>query len=291
MENNSTAKSTTQEATHTVDTMSAYFKDVRKTTLLTAEEELELARKIEVGDMQARSRMIEANLRLVVKIAKRYTNRGLLLSDLIEEGNIGLIKGVERFKAEKGCRFSTYATWWIRQSIERAISNQVRTVRLPVHICDDIRKLQRVGKNHLNSHEREPTIGEYAEASGFKESYVERLLTASQKTSSLDQPLDESGDFTFGDTLETTDQPDPMEELTKSKAITLLYEKLPDLTEREKRILALRFGLGDETPQTLESIGEHFDLTRERIRQIQIEALNKIRLAFAEEGVEKSAVI
>jgi RNA polymerase primary sigma factor len=271
--------------------MAAYFKDIRKTNLLTAAEELELADKIEGGDMASRARMIEANLRLVVKIAKRYANRGLLLSDLIEEGNIGLIKAVERFKAEKCCRFSTYATWWIRQSIERAISNQVRTVRLPVHVCDDLRKLQKVGKNYLSKHEREPTVNEYADASGFKETYVQRLLSINQRTASLDQPLDDSGDFTLGDTLENDNQTDPVESLNMTKVISLLRDKLPMLSDREGQILAMRFGLEDDTPQTLERIGENFNLTRERIRQIQIEALNKIRLSFAEDGVHKSAVI
>lgn len=290
-ENKKTAKKNTHDAVQNLDTMTAYFKDIRKTTLLTAAEELELARKIEKGDTHSRTRMIEANLRLVVKIAKRYSNRGLVLSDLIEEGNIGLIKAVERFKAEKGCRFSTYATWWIRQSIERAISNQVRTVRLPVHVCDDLRKLQKVGKTYLYSHEREPSVDEYAQASGFKPTYVERLLSINQRAASLDQPLDGNGDFTLGDTLEGEDQIDTLESLNMETVVGLLRDKMPILSKRESEILAMRFGLEDDTPQTLECIGASFNLTRERIRQIQIEALNKIRTALAEDGVYKSAVI
>ncbi|MDW7711489.1 MAG: sigma-70 family RNA polymerase sigma factor [Deferrisomatales bacterium] len=265
--------------------MGLYLRDIRKTRLLTPQEEIELALRIEKGDEAARSRMIESNLRLVVKIAKRYVNRGLPFMDLIEEGNVGLIKAVERFKASKGCRFSTYATWWIRQSIERALTNQVRTIRLPVHVSDDIDRLNRVTENLNRLFRRPPTEEELAAETGFTEAYVRRLLSIRRKILSIDQALDVDGDFTLQDKLEDPSVPDPVEEIHAEKIKRCLRSKLTILNDREKRILDLRFGLEDDEPMTLERIGKVFGVTRERIRQIQVEALAKLQDAFAEEGV------
>jgi len=265
--------------------MGLYLRDIRKTRLLSPQEEIQLALRIEKGDGAARSRMIESNLRLVVKIAKRYVNRGLPFMDLIEEGNVGLIKAVERFKASKGCRFSTYATWWIRQSIERALTNQVRTIRLPVHVSDDIDRLSRVTENLSRQFRRPPTEEELAEETGFTDAYIRRLHSIRRKILSIDQALDVDGDFTLQDKLEDPSAPDPVEDIHTDKIKNFLRNKLTVLNEREKRILDLRFGLDNDDPMTLERIGKVFGVTRERIRQIQVEALAKLQDAFVEEGV------
>jgi RNA polymerase primary sigma factor len=265
--------------------MGLYLRDIRKTRLLTPQEEISLALRIEKGDEAARSRMIESNLRLVVKIAKRYVNRGLPFMDLIEEGNVGLIKAVERFKASKGCRFSTYATWWIRQSIERALTNQVRTIRLPVHVSDDIERMNRVTENLNRRFRRPPTEEELAAETGFTDAYVRRLQSIRRKILSIDQALDVDGDFTLQDRLEDPSVADPVEEIHTDKIKRCLRNKLTILNEREKKILDLRFGLEDDEPMTLEKIGKVFGVTRERIRQIQVEALAKLQGAFVEEGV------
>ncbi|MEW6490791.1 MAG: sigma-70 family RNA polymerase sigma factor [Thermodesulfobacteriota bacterium] len=266
--------------------MGLYLRDIRKTRLLTPREEIELALRIEKGDEAARSRMIESNLRLVVKIAKRYVNRGLPFMDLIEEGNVGLIKAVERFKASKGCRFSTYATWWIRQSIERALTNQVRTIRLPVHVSDDIDRMNRVAENLSRTLRRPATEEEVAAETGFTEIYVRRLQSIRRKILSIDQALDVDGDFTLQDKLEDPSVEDPVEGIHTDKIKSFLRRKLTILNEREKKILDLRFGLEDDEPMTLEKIGKVFGVTRERIRQIQVEALAKLQGAFIEEGVD-----
>ncbi|RMG85419.1 MAG: sigma-70 family RNA polymerase sigma factor [Candidatus Dadabacteria bacterium] len=265
--------------------MALYLKDIRKTRLLTPQEEIELALRIEKGDDAARRRMIESNLRLVVKIAKRYVNRGLPFLDLIEEGNVGLIKAVERFKASKGCRFSTYATWWIRQSIERALTNQVRTIRLPVHVSDDLDRLRRVTECLTRTLRRTPTVEELAEETGFRTEYVDRLLKIQRRTLSMDQALDVDGDFTLQDKLEDPDAPDPTEGLLREKVVQLVRAKIGVLTDREKKIVTLRFGLDGGEPMTLERIGKIFGVTRERIRQIQVEALEKMRQAMEADGV------
>ncbi|MBE0618652.1 MAG: sigma-70 family RNA polymerase sigma factor, partial [Proteobacteria bacterium] len=197
--------------------MGLYLRDIRKTRLLTPQEEIDLALRIEKGDEAARSRMIESNLRLVVKIAKRYVNRGLPFMDLIEEGNVGLIKAVERFKASKGCRFSTYATWWIRQSIERALTNQVRTIRLPVHVSDDIDRMNRVQENLNRIFRRPPTEEELAGETGFTEAYIRRLQSIRRKILSIDQALDVDGDFTLQDKLEDPSVEDPVEGIHTAK--------------------------------------------------------------------------
>ncbi len=265
--------------------MGLYLRDIRRTRLLTPREEIELALRIEKGDEQARSRMIESNLRLVVKIAKRYVNRGLTFMDLIEEGNVGLIKAVERFKAEKGCRFSTYATWWIRQSIERALTNQVRTIRLPVHVSDDLDRVKRVTENLTRMLRRAPSEEELADETGFTLPYIRRLHSIRRKVMSIDQALDVDGDFTLQDKLEDPRVEDPAESLHGEKIRRFLRGKLSILNDREKRILTLRFGLENDEPMTLEKIGREFGVTRERIRQIQVEALGKLRIDIEEQGV------
>jgi RNA polymerase primary sigma factor len=265
--------------------ISLYLSEIRRTRLLTAQEELDLARAVEQGDASARRRMIESNLRLVVKIAKRYVHRGLALLDLIEEGNLGLIRAVERFRADKGCRFSTYATWWIRQSIDRALVNQANAVRLPVHISDDIARLFRVA-SHLRAAEgQEPDPERLAEEMDVRPEYVRRLLTFARRSFSLDQPLGEDGDYSLQDTLEDTEAPDPEGRVLEEDRIRLLQTWLERLGPREQDILILRYGLRDGEPLTLEKIGERYGVTRERIRQIEMGALRKLRRLTAQQRV------
>jgi RNA polymerase primary sigma factor len=265
------------------DAIKLYLRDIQKTTLLTAEDERMLASRIDQGDMAARNRMIESNLRLVVKIAKRYMNRGLPFLDLIEEGNLGLIKAVERFKLSKECRFSTYATWWIRQSIERALVNQSRTIRLPVHVSDDINRLVKVTRNLLHEHNREPQVKEVADAMGTDVAYVRRLMILLKRTYSFEHPMGDNNDYSLMDTIEDTSAVNPAELaewLNKYRIINRLFATLND---NEREILALRFGLDDREPQTLDTIGRQFGVTRERIRQIEAKSLDKLRLMLAEE--------
>jgi RNA polymerase primary sigma factor len=262
---------------HSDDAIKLYLKEIQKTTLLTAESERELAQRISEGDKAARDRMIESNLRLVVKIAKRYMNRGLPFLDLIEEGNMGLIKAVERFKLSKECRFSTYATWWIRQSIERALVNQSRTIRLPVHVSDDINKLIKISRELLQKLNREPQAKEVADAMGVDPAYVRRLMVLVKKTYSIEHPMGENNDYSLMDTIEDTSAVDPatlIEDLDKYAHVS---EWLDTLNENEREILALRFGLDDREPQTLDTIGRRFGVTRERIRQIEAKSLEKLR--------------
>jgi RNA polymerase primary sigma factor len=262
---------------HSDDAIKVYLKEIQKTTLLTAELERELAQKISEGSMAARDRMIESNLRLVVKIAKRYMNRGLPFLDLIEEGNLGLIKAVERFKLSKECRFSTYATWWIRQSIERALVNQSRTIRLPVHVSDDINKLIKISRELLQKLNREPQATEVADAMGVDPAYIRRLMVLVKKTYSIEHPMGENNDYSLMDTIEDTSSIDPatlIEDLDKYAHVS---EWLDTLNGNEREILALRFGLDDREPQTLDTIGRRFGVTRERIRQIEAKSLEKLR--------------
>ena len=263
---------------HSDDAIKLYLKEIQKTTLLTAEDERELARRISEGDMAARDRMIESNLRLVVKIAKRYMNRGLPFLDLIEEGNMGLIKAVERFKLSKECRFSTYATWWIRQSIERALVNQSRTIRLPVHVSDDINKFIKISRELVHKVNREPQVKEIADAMGVDSGYIRRLMVLVKKTYSIEHPMGENNDYSLIDTIEDTTSVDPsalVEDLDKFHQVA---EWLDTLSDNEREILTLRFGLDDREPQTLDTIGQRFGVTRERIRQIEAKSLEKLRV-------------
>jgi len=279
-------KAAEEEDSHSDDAIKIYLKDIQKTTLLTAEEERELARRIAEGDMAARDRMIESNLRLVVKIAKRYMNRGLPFLDLIEEGNMGLIKAVERFKLSKECRFSTYATWWIRQSIERALVNQSRTIRLPVHVSDDINKLIKITRELVPQLNREPEVEEVAEAMGVDPAYVRRLLVLVKKTYSIEHPMGENNDYSLMDTVEDTTAINPLtlaEDLDRFRHVA---EWMETLSENEREILSLRFGLDDREPQTLDTIGRRFGVTRERIRQIEAKSLEKLRRIMAEKRAD-----
>ncbi len=261
----------------TADAIKIYLKDIKKSQLLTAEDERNLAGLIAQGDASARDRMIESNLRLVVKIAKRYMNRGLPFLDLIEEGNMGLIKAVEKFKVSKGCRFSTYATWWIRQSIERSIVNQSRTIRLPVHVADDISKLVKISRELVQRLKRDPEVDEIAEAMGADANYVRRMMVLVKKTYSIEHPMGEGDDYSLIDTIEDTKVVDPRNIIEDLDRFSHVQEWMEDLNDNEREILALRFGLEDHEPQTLDTIGKKFGVTRERIRQIEAKSLLKLR--------------
>ena len=259
------------------DPVRMYLKEIGKVPLLTAEEEKELAMKMEAGDMEAKKRLAEANLRLVVSIAKRYVGRGMLFLDLIQEGNLGLIKAVEKFDYRKGYKFSTYATWWIRQAITRAIADQARTIRIPVHMVETINKLIRVQRQLLQELGREPYPEEIAEKMGLPVERVREILKISQEPVSLETPIGEEEDSHLGDFIQDDNVPVPAE----AAAFTLLKEQLVEvlgtLTEREQKVLCLRFGLEDGRARTLEEVGKEFDVTRERIRQIEAKALRKLR--------------
>jgi RNA polymerase sigma factor RpoS len=279
--------------THSDDAIKLYLREIQKTTLLTAEDERALAQRISEGDMAARDRMIESNLRLVVKIAKRYMNRGLPFLDLIEEGNMGLIKAVERFKLSKECRFSTYATWWIRQSIERALVNQSRTIRLPVHVSDDINKFIKISRELVHKLNREPQVKEVADAMGVDSAYIRRLMVLVKKTYSIEHPMGENNDYSLMDTIEDTNSQDPSSLIEDLDKFAHVGEWLKTLNNNEREILMLRFGLEDREPQTLDTIGRKFGVTRERIRQIEAKSLEKLRNimedkeAAARAGMEK----
>ena len=259
------------------DPVRMYLKEIGKVLLLSADEEIELARRIENGDNDAKRRLAEANLRLVVSIAKRYVGRGMLFLDLIQEGNLGLIKAVEKFDYSKGYKFSTYATWWIRQAITRAIADQARTIRIPVHMVETINKLIRVSRQLLQEFGREPTAEEIAKEMNISVEKVREIMKISQEPVSLETPIGEEEDSHLGDFIPDDDAPLPSE----AAAFTLLKEQLIDvldtLTAREEKVLRLRFGLDDGRARTLEEVGKEFDVTRERIRQIEAKALRKLR--------------
>lgn len=268
------------ELEHFDDAIKIYLRDIQRTPLLNAVSEKELARKIEKGDEAARNKMIESNLRLVVKIAKRYINRGLPFLDLIEEGNLGLIKSVERFRLSKECRFSTYATWWIRQSINRALINQSRTIRLPVHVSDDIGRMIRITRKLSQELNREPTIEEIADSMNAKIQNVRRLMTLLRHTCSIEAPIGDGTDFALIDTIEDSSMTSPIELLENINIFELISEHFNKLSEHEQKILTLRFGLDDNEPQTLDNIGQQFGVTRERVRQIEAKSLEKLRAFY-----------
>jgi RNA polymerase sigma factor (sigma-70 family) len=260
-----------------LDSLRLYFQDIRAAKLLAPEEEQELARRIAQGDDAARKRMIESNLRLVVKVAKRYMGQGLPLLDLIEEGNIGLIKAVERFKPEKQCRFSTYAVLWIRQSIERGLVRQSRTVRLPAHVVGDLKRLIRVTRSLTQRLGREPLFEEVTEEMCVDSDYVNRLMMAVRKATSIEAPLDEDEHYHLADILTEEEQPGPFSITEHMELVRLVTSWLELLSPPEKAVIKLRFGLRDGESKTLEAIGEMFGVTRERIRQIEVKALQRLR--------------
>ncbi len=268
---------TIPEGINIEDPVRMYLKEIGKVQLLNADEEIELARKMEEGDDYAKKRLAEANLRLVVSIAKRYVGRGMLFLDLIQEGNLGLIKAVEKFDYRKGYKFSTYATWWIRQAITRAIADQARTIRIPVHMVETINKLTRVQRQLLQELGREPSPEEISEVMNMPVERVREIQKISQEPVSLETPIGEEEDSHLGDFIQDDNVPVPAD----AAAFTLLKEQLVEvlgtLTEREQKVLRLRFGLDDGRARTLEEVGKEFNVTRERIRQIEAKALRKLR--------------
>jgi len=259
------------------DPVRMYLKEIGKVPLLSAEEEIELAKRMENGDQEAKKRLAEANLRLVVSIAKRYVGRGMLFLDLIQEGNLGLIKAVEKFDYRKGYKFSTYATWWIRQAITRAIADQARTIRIPVHMVETINKLIRVSRQLLQELGREPTPEEISEEMGMPVDRVREILKISQEPVSLETPIGEEEDSHLGDFIQDDNVPVPAEAASFTLLREQLVEVLGTLTDREQKVLRLRFGLDDGRARTLEEVGKEFNVTRERIRQIEAKALRKLR--------------
>ena len=259
------------------DPVKIYLKEIGKVPLLSAEEEIELAKRMEQGDEEAKHRLSEANLRLVVSIAKRYVGRGMLFLDLIQEGNLGLIKAVEKFDYRKGYKFSTYATWWIRQAITRAIADQARTIRIPVHMVETINKLIRVSRQLLQEYGREPTPEEIAKAMGISEAKVREIFKIAQEPVSLETPIGEEEDSHLGDFIPDDDAPAPAEAASHALMREQLWDVLNTLTPREEKVLRLRFGLDDGNQRTLEEVGREFKVTRERIRQIEAKALRKLR--------------
>ena len=261
----------------TQDPVKMYLKDIGKVPLLSAEEEIELAKRMEAGDEAAKKKLAESNLRLVVSIAKRYVGRGMLFLDLIQEGNLGLLKAVEKFDYRKGYKFSTYAPWWISQAITRAIADQARTIRIPVHMVESINKVTRVRRDLLQKLGREPLPEEVGEVMGLPKERVQEIMKIAQEPVSLETPIGEEEDSHLGDFIQDESIPTPVEATNQ----TLLHEQLDDvvstLTEREQRVIKLRFGWDDGRPRTLEEVGKEFNVTRERIRQIEAKALRKLR--------------
>ncbi len=259
------------------DPVRMYLKEIGRVPLLSSDEEVELARQIEEGDEEARRKLAESNLRLVVSIAKRYVGRGMLFLDLIQEGNLGLIKAVEKFDYRKGYKFSTYATWWIRQAITRAIADQARTIRIPVHMVETINKLVRVSRQLLQKYGRDPSPEEIAAEMGITEEKVRDIMKIAQEPVSLETPIGEEEDSHLGDFIEDVFARAPAEEASATLLREQLDEVLETLTDREQKVLRLRFGLEDGRARTLEEVGQTFGVTRERIRQIEAKTLRKLR--------------
>ena len=259
------------------DPVRMYLKEIGKVPLLTAEEEIEIAQRMAAGDLDAKHQLAEANLRLVVSIAKRYVGRGMLFLDLIQEGNLGLIKAVEKFYYRKVYKFSTYATWWIRQAITRAIADQARTIRIPVHMVETINKLIRVNRQLVQEYGRDPRPDEIAKEMGISEEKVREILKIAQEPVSLETPIGEEDDSHLGDFIPDDDAPAPADAVASSLLKEQLSEVLSTLTPREAKVLKLRYGLEDGKARTLEEVGREFNVTRERIRQIEAKALRKLR--------------
>ncbi len=270
-------KNLKNETMNVDDPVRMYLKEIGRVDLLTADEERELAMAMEQGDLWAKDRLCEANLRLVVSIAKRYTGRGMHFLDLIQEGNLGLIKAVDKFDYTKGFKFSTYATWWIRQAITRAIADQARTIRIPVHMVETINKLIRIQRQKIQELGREPEVEELAEAMDITVERVREIMKISQEPVSLEKPIGEEEDSHLGDFIPDDDAPSPADQAAFTLLKEQLLEVLSTLTPREEKVLRLRFGLDDGRTRTLEEVGREFNVTRERIRQIEAKALRKLR--------------
>ncbi|MBQ9845864.1 MAG: RNA polymerase sigma factor RpoD [Oscillospiraceae bacterium] len=270
-------KSLSAEGVSIDDPVKVYLKEIGSFPLLSLEEEVELAEKILKGDSLAKKKLAEANLRLVVSIAKRYVGRGMLFLDLIQEGNLGLIKAVEKFDHTKGFKFSTYATWWIRQAITRAIADQARTIRIPVHMVETINKVKKVQSQLLHKNGQEPSVEDLAEELDMPQEKVREILKVAQEPISLESPIGEEEDSHLGDFIPDSDAPIPEEAATHALLKEQLGEVLATLTPREAKVLSLRFGIEDGRPRTLEEVGKEFNVTRERIRQIEAKALRKLR--------------
>lgn len=279
------SKGSSSETAQFSDSLKSYLRDVRKLTLFSPGEEYKVAKGIEKGNEASTKRMVEANLRLVVKMAKAYVNRGLPLSDLIEEGNMGLIKAAEKFKLSKNCKFSTYATWWIRQSIERALMNQPRVIRLPVHIVGNINKLNKSLKKLRQLNRKEPSIQEVAEEMAFPARYVKDLMILAEKTSSLEAPMGGTLELFLLDTIEDKDCEAPDVSLDRTRMAEQVRGCLEGLSATEQKVLALRYGLDGSEPMTLDSIGKEFKLSRERIRQIEVATLTKMRATMSKNDI------
>ena len=266
-----------QEGLAIDDPVRMYLKEIGKIPLLTPERETYLAEQITIGNKEAKNELIEANLRLVVSIAKRHVGKGMYFLDLIQEGNLGLIKAVDKFDYSKGYKFSTYATWWIRQAITRAIADQARTIRIPVHMVETIHKVSRTARQLLQEFGREPTTDEIAEALGMTADKVRDIMKIAQDPVSLETPIGEEEDSHLGDFVEDNDSPAPSDSASYSLLREQLCNILHTLTPREEQVIKLRFGLEDGRPRTLEEVGKKFEITRERIRQIEAKALRKLR--------------
>ncbi len=267
-----------------------YLNELRKLPVLSLKEELEYARKIALGDTEARRKLIEANLRLVVKIAKKYTSQGVSTLDLVEEGNIGLMRAVEKYDPARNCRFSTYATWWIKQSIERAIANYSRTIRLPIHISSRIYKISKTISGYTEKGENEPTSEDIAFQTGLPIDFVRNLFSVVIKTYSLETLIGDDGKLTLEDTLPNTSFEEPLSAFEHAKRVEEIASWLDTLTNDEKKIIMMRYGLDGDEPQTLEAIGKVFGVTRERIRQLEQKAINKLRKMVKRKNIERENI-
>lgn len=273
-----------------MDAANLYLREIGFAALLTAEEEVYYARLVQQGDEKARHHMIESNLRLVVKIARRYVNRGLALLDLIEEGNLGLIRAVEKFDPELGYRFSTYATWWIRQTMERALMNQTRTIRLPIHVVKQLNTYLRASRQLAQELDHDPSPEEIAQLLEKPVEEVTRVLELNERVTSVDLPFGRSGEKTLVETIADLSQSDPEEMLEEDDMADALMKLISQLTEKQQEVLVRRFGLNHYNPQTLEEVGREVGLTRERVRQIQVEALRRLRSLMLREGLDPSVL-
>ncbi len=273
----------------TTDSLQLFLKEIGRVNLLTAAEEVQLAKRIERGDMDAKDKMVEANLRLVVSIAKNYRNQGLSFLDLIQEGTLGLVRASEKFDYRKGFKFSTYATWWIRQAIARALADKGRTVRIPVHVVERLNKITRAERQLLSEFGREPTVEEIARATELKVEEVEHIRRLAQTPISLEKPVGDEEESEFGQFVADENAPDPFDAAADSLRTQNLHNALANLSYRERRVLELRFGIGGEAPKTLDEVGKVFNITRERVRHIETHSLRKLRKLSWSQGLREVA--